>query len=193
MGSTFFGVQVVVNVFHNDPLRRRLHQAIAGAPARQSLRDKRTFWKSVSAILNEAMPVFELGYWDLIRGGKAEAEFETWTSEIEGSLATEKEEVGPAADEASRLSADKKYVLCTCLVLLRQGSNSDLTLGDRCDLPKSDWWTRQSFARLIASFPLLNFANVDADAVYLAPGSDRDGLSMEDIHGGGYEYLHPLD
>jgi hypothetical protein len=190
---TFFGVQVVVTAFHKDPLRKRLHEAIAAAPARQSLRDKRAFWKNVTAVLNEAMPVFEMGYWDLIRGGKAEEEFETWTSEIEGSLATEREEVGPAADEAIRLSADKRYVLCTMLVLVEEGSNSDLTLGERCDLPKESWWTRQSFARLIASFPLLNFANVQADAVYLAPGSDRDGLSMEDLHGDGYEYLHPLD
>jgi len=193
MKYAFFGVQVVVSVFHNDPLRRKLHEAIAGAPARQSLRDKRTFWKNVTAILNEAMPVFDMGYWDLIRGGKAEEEFESWTSEIEGSLATEKEEVGRAIDEASRLSGEKRYVLCTCLALAEEGSNSDLTLGDRCDLPKSDWWTRQTFARLIGSFPLLNFANVQADAVYLSPGSDRDGLSMEDLHGGGYEYLHPLD
>jgi hypothetical protein len=190
---TFFGVQVVVTAFHNDLLRRRLHDAIAGGPERQSLQDKRAFWKSVTAVLNEAMPVFEMGYWDLIRGGKAEAEFETWTSEIEGSLATEQDEMGGAADESIRLSADKKHVLCTMIVLLAEGSNSDLTLGERCDLPKDVWWTRQTFARLIASFPLLNFANVEADAVYLVPGSDRDGLSMEDLHGGGYEYLHPLD
>ena len=193
MSYTFFGVQVVVTAFHNDPLRRRLHDAIAGGPERQSLQDKRAFWKNVTAVLNDAMPVFEMGYWDLIRGGKAEAEFETWTSEIEGSLATEQEEMGRAADESIRLSADKKYVLCTLLVLLAEGSNSDLTLGERCDIPEEQWWTRATLARLIASFPLLNFANVEADAVYLVPGNDRDGLSMEDLHGGGYEYLHPLD
>jgi hypothetical protein len=190
---TFFGVQVVVRAFYKDPLRQRLHDAIAGAPERQSLQDKRKFWKVLTALLNDAMPVFEMGYWDLIQGGNAEAEFETWTSEIEGSLATEKEELGRAADETIRLSADKKYVLCTLIALVGQGSNSDLTLGERCDIPESKWWQRQTFAQLIATFPLLNFANVEADAVYLVPGSERDGLSMEDLHGGGYEYLRPLD
>jgi hypothetical protein len=190
---TFFGVQVVITAFHNDPLRQRLHDAISASPERQSLQDKRKFWKTITALLNDAMPVFEMGYWDLIRGGKAEAEFETWTSEIEGSLATEKEELGRAADETIRLSADKKYILCTLIVLIGEGSNSDLTLGERCDLPEAEWFTRQTFARLIGSFPLLNFANVEADAVYLVPGSERDGLSMEDLQGGGYEYLRPLD
>lgn len=193
MGFTFFGVQVAVTAFYKDPLRQRLHQAIAGTPERQSLQDKRRFWKEVTAILNEAMPVFEMGYWDLIRGDKAEAEFESWTSEIEGSLATEREEMGTAPDETVRLAADKRHVLCTLIVLVVEGSNSDLTLGERCDLPKEQWFTRHTFARLIASFPLLNFANVEADAVYLVPGNDRDGLSMEDLRGGGYEYLRPLD
>jgi hypothetical protein len=190
---TFFGVQVVVTAFHNDPLRRRLHQAIAGGQARQSLQDKRRFWKEVTAILNEAMPVFEMGFWDLIRGDRAEAEFETWTSEIEGSLATEQDEMGAAADETIRLSSDKRHVLCTLIALVAAGSNSDQTLGERCDIPEAQWWTRQTFARLIGTFPLLNFANVEADAVYLVPGNDRDGLSTEDLHGGGYEYLRPLD
>ena len=193
MDYTFFGVQVVATVFRRDPLRENLHQAIATAPDPQSLAGKRSFWKRISALLNEAMPVFELGYWDLVQGRKAEEEFESWTSAIEGGLATEREEMGKRADEVTRLSADKRYLLCTCVVLVEQGSNSDLTLGERCDLPEPTWFTRQTFAKLIATFPLLNFANVQADAVYLSPGSASDGLSMEDLHGGGYEYLRPLD
>jgi hypothetical protein len=192
MDYTFLGVQVVATVFHRDPLREKLHQTIAGTPDPQTLQQKRTFWKRISALLNEAMPVFELGYWNLIQGGKAEAEFESWTSEIEGSLATEREEMGTRADEVIRLSADKRYLLCTCVALVERGSNSDRTIGERCDLPEAAWFTRQTFARLIGTFPLLNFANVQADAVYLVPGSARDGLSVEDLHGGGYEYLRPL-
>jgi hypothetical protein len=193
MTYTFFGLQVVATVFHRDPLREKLHQLIASAPDPQTLQQKRSFWKRFSALLNEAMPVFELGYWDLVQGRKAEEEFESWTSAIEGGLATEREEMGKRADEVTRLAADKRYLLCTCVALVERGSNSDLTLGERCDLPEATWFTRQSFARLIATFPLLNFANVQADAVYLSPGSARDGLSMEDLHGGGYEYLRSLD
>ncbi|HEY0715402.1 MAG TPA: hypothetical protein VGF45_22160, partial [Polyangia bacterium] len=102
------------------------------------------------------------------------------------------EEMGAGADEVNRLSADKSYVIVTMLFLVERGSNSDLTLGERCDLPENDYFTRQTFAQLIASVPMLNFANVQADAVYLVPGNDRDGLSDEDLHGGGYEYLKPL-
>jgi hypothetical protein len=189
---TFFGVQVAVKAFFKDDFRPRLHQAIARGEEQQSLAEKRVFWKRVTTALNQGMPVFEYGFWDLIRTDAAEAEFETWCAEIEGSTSTVAEEMGEAADEVNRLSADKSYVLVTLAFLLERGSNSDLTLGERCDLPESAWLTRATFAHLIATIPMLNFANVQSDAVYLIPGNDTDGLSDDDLHGEGYEYLEPL-
>jgi hypothetical protein len=189
---TFFGVQIAVKAFFKDPLRKRLADVIAQSSAEQTLFEKRAFWKSVAAIMNEALPVFELGYWDLIRGGNAQEEFETWCSEIEGALASEAEEMGKEADEVNRLSANKDYILFTAAVLVERGSNSDLTLGERCDLPESEYFSRQTMGKLVSTFPLLNFANVSADAVYLMPGSEDDGFSRDDLFGGGYEYLKPL-
>jgi hypothetical protein len=202
---TFFGIQVAVKAFFKDDFRARLHQTVARGDAEQSLNEKRQFWKRVTAVLNEGMPVFELGFWDLLRTDNAEQEFESWCAEIEGSVATEPEEMGAAADEAHRLSAEhgvptrvrprgvqQGYVLATLAFLVERDSNSDLTLGERCDLPESAWFTRQTFAHLIATVPMLNFANVQADAIYLVPGNDRDGLSDDDLRGEGYEYLKPL-
>ena len=88
--------------------------------------------------------------------------------------------------------AELDYILLTAAVLVERGSNSDLTLGERCDLPEPDYFTRQTLAKLLATFPLLNFGNVQADAVYLMPGSEDDGFSQEDLLGGGYKYLKPL-
>ena len=192
MGKTFFGLQVAIKAFPVDSFRKQLHQIIARSGSEQSLVEKRAFWKRLTAVLDEQVSAFEYGYWDLIRGGDAEGEFEKWSSELEGALATEKEELGDAPDEISRISSAKRFVVVTLLLLLEEGSNADLTLGERCDMPESEYFTRTSFGRLIGSVPMLNFANVEADAVYLVPGSDEDGLSDEDLHGGGYEYLKPL-
>jgi hypothetical protein len=191
---TFFGVQVAVRTFFNETLRDRLHALIAasGKGGTQTLQEKRAFWKRLSATLNEAMPVFERGHWDLIRDGRAETEFETWSAEIEGALATETEELGSAADEVNRLSSERRYMLVTMMFLVELGSNADQTLGERCDIPESAWHDRQTFARLIATPPLLNFANIQADAVYLVPGNDQDGLSEDDLAGPDYAYLKPL-
>jgi len=192
MGKTFFGIQVVIKAFPVDSFRRQLHEIIARSSSEQSLTEKRAFWKRLTAVLDEQVPAFEHGFWDLIRGGRAEEEFEEWSSELEGALATEKEELGQAPDEINRISAEKRYVIVTLIFLVEEGSNADLTLGERCDMPESEYFTRTTFGRLIGTIPTLNFGNVEADAVYLVPGNDEDGLSDEDLHGGGYEYLKLL-
>jgi hypothetical protein len=183
---TFFGVQIAIQAGSGDPLRARLHEAVARAPGEQSLNEKRQFWKRICAALAGAEGGFRYGFWDLIRTEKAEEEFETWCAEIEGSVASE------ADDPVARAAGPRDHALFTLLFLLERGSNSDLTLGERCDLPESQYFTRDTFARLVASPPLLNFANVKADAVYLVPGNDEDGLTAEELRGDGYDYLKPL-
>jgi hypothetical protein len=192
MGKTFFGIQVVIRAFPVDSFRHQLHEIIAQSSTEQSLTEKRAFWKRLTAVLDEQVPAFEYGFWDLIRGNQAEGEFEEWSSELEGALATEKEELGQAPDEINRISAEKQYVIVTLIFLLEEDSNADLTLRQRCDMPESEYFTRTTVGRLIGTVPMLNFGNVEADAVYLVPGNDQDGLSDEDLHGGGYEYLKPL-
>ena len=86
---TFFGIQIAYRRYRDDTSRGRLHHIIAGADEDQTLPDKRAFWKNVVALVKGNLPHFEYGYWDFIRGAKAEGEFETWTSEIEAGLATE--------------------------------------------------------------------------------------------------------
>jgi hypothetical protein len=190
---TFFGVQIALRDFQKDDVRARLHVLIREGSEAQALHEKRAFWKRLTAIVNEAAPAFERGHWDLIRGSKAEGEFETWTSEIEGALASEPEEMGAATDEVHRLSSERYYVLVTFLFLVVEGSNSDLTLGERCDIPEKAWRTRETFQRLVGTPALLNFANVRADAVYLLPGNDSDGLSTFDLATADYAYLEPID
>jgi len=57
------------------------------------------------------------------------------------------------------------------------GTNTDQTLGERCDIADADFFQRATFVRLLDSITLMNFVNVRADAVYVVPGNDRDGLA----------------
>lgn len=190
-GYSFFGLQVLVRTTSRDPRRRALHDLLAAARA-QSLQHKRIFWQRLSGILAETTPTFERGHWDLIRGGKAQAEFDVWSAEIEGAVANAGEERIPAPAHGHRPWAERQHLLLTAMFLVAEGSNADLTLGERCDLPEAEWLDRSTFARLLATAPLLNFANVQSDAAYLVPGSAEHALSDDDILDGGYSHLKPL-
>jgi hypothetical protein len=192
MDYSFFGIQVVIAAHPKDQLRRRLHDLLAETDHEQTPDEKRSFYKRFCALVNESMPVFELGFWDLLRSRNAEDEFETWCSEIEGSMATEAEELGTEADEVYRLSTDKDYIIVTLLFLMVRDGAADRTVGRRADVPEAEWNTRQTFAQLIATAPLLDFETVRADAVYLMPGNDDDGISSDDLYGGDYKYLRML-
>jgi hypothetical protein len=194
-GFTFFGVQILARVGADGGLRQRLHEAIAqgSAAGDQSLADKRVLYKRITTLLVADAVRFDLGYWDYIAdSGKAEHEFDDWCSGLEGRLATEKEEVGAAVDDVNRLSAKPEYIAVTVCFLLEAGGNSDATVAERCDLPEADWAKRDTYVHLLETLPMLSFSSVKADAIYLVPGNEQDGLSFDDVHGGGWEYLKQL-
>jgi len=191
---TFFGIQVLFQI-GADTVRAELRKAIAAAAENpeMSLADKVLFWKGVVAAALEGAPRFDLGFWDYIADPtRAEIEFDKWTSELEAESATTAAEVGAAPAEGYRMSAKPEYVALTALFLLEKGGNSDATVADRLDLPEDEWWKRDTFVGLFETIRMLSFASVRADAVYLVPGSAEDGLSFDDVHGGGWEYLHQL-
>jgi hypothetical protein len=194
-GFTFFGIQLLVRVGADGGLRAKLHEVIAqgAAGGEQSLADKRSLYKRIAALLVADVVRFDLGYWDYIADpAQAEREFDEWCSELEGRMATEKEEIGAAVDDVNRLSAKQEYIAVTVCFLLEQGGNSDTTVAERCDIPEADWSKRDTYVRLLETLPMLSFSSVKADAVYLVPGSEQDGLSFDDVHGGGWEYLKQL-
>ncbi len=190
MDYTFLGVQAVIRTYLNDGFRRRLHEVLAESPAEQSVADKRIFYKRYTGLLLEALPHFEMGFWDYVpRPQEAEQEFDKWCSEIEGSIATEKEEVGTEIDEVSRLDSRKEFIITTMLFLLQRGGNADAMIAERADIPEEQCNTRTTYGHLISSIPMMSFASVRADAVYLVPGSDEDGISLDELQSGGWEYL----
>src|SRR5262249_14319556 len=115
MSYAFFGVQIVFQTPPGDPLKAQLHQVIREAPADQSLHEKRAFYHRLIPIVASALSKADRGYWDLIRGEKAESEYETWCSEIEGTLAQTPPEGGPYRSDASQ------YSLATALFLIEGG------------------------------------------------------------------------
>jgi hypothetical protein len=184
---TFFAIQAAVRAL---PARAQLHQIVAAAPADQSLIDKREMYTSLSRALAPHVAALDFGYWDYISDPeRAEKEFDTWVSEIEQSVGRE---VGDAPAQGVYRTRPGEYFLVSFAFLLQKGGSSDAVVAERADLPESAYFTRATFAHLLATPPMLSFASVRADAVYVIPGVDDDALTADDLRDPGYEYLRPL-
>lgn len=189
MSFSFFGLQVAFKRNSRDPLPGQLHHLLArDAAPRQSITDKLRFWKNVSSLLTPASATFEFGDWDLVRSVSAPEDYDEWVADIEASLAPDAD---ASAVDDGRPDAPPSYVIATMMALVDRGSNADETLGVGCDIPESEWLSRATFGRLISIFPLLNFVNVQADAIYLVPGRGQRGPSADDLVSDDYR-LRPL-
>jgi hypothetical protein len=190
---SFFGVQVIIGSYWEDELRSKIHHIIQNGPEEESPSEKRTFYKKIAAVLTEALPAVEYGYWDYItNSGKAEAEFQGWTNEIEASMATEEEETGESIEESNRISGEKNYIAVTMLFLLEGADSNEDVVGIIDSLAEDQYFDRETFKKLIDAVNYIDFEFSFADACFIMPGNEEDGLSFEDIHGEGWEYLKPI-
>lgn len=188
MDYTFLGFQVLFPAGRGDPLRLELSQIIRSMPDKMELVEKRGTYQRIRTLLHGSKERFERGYWDYIgESSKAETEFETWCSQLE-RLAGE-----PRArpDDAYR-SGSAGAALFTTAFLLVKGQAADEVTAERCDIAEPDFFRRHTFDLLIDTLPMLNFATVKADAVYIVPGDDDDGLTAVELADEGWAYLQPL-
>jgi len=189
----FFGVQMVINIFGEDELRKRLHQVIAGTTVSESPADKKVFYKRISALLRENVHFFEYGYWDyLTDADEATEEFSSWVTEVEASMATVDEELGTEIDEAQRLSNEKNYVVVTLAFLLEYSDALGEAIGMIESIEEDDYFTPTGFLKLVDAINYIDFEYSQGDAVFLMPGSEDDGFSWTDMRGEGWEYLKPI-
>jgi hypothetical protein len=177
---TFFGFQILLRpadaAFH-AAVRAAINQG-AAAPE-LPLAAKRVQYTHLASLLAGELPRAERGFWDLITTDKAEAEHESWCSEIEKVV-------------QEPCTGSSLYCIVSVALLVLSGSNSDNTLRERCDLEEAQFFTRDTFLHLVHTLPMLNFASVAADSIYLVPGEAGAGPTEEDLQDEGYQYLRRL-
>ena len=186
----FFGLQIIINAFGEDTLRARFAKVISEPDDSQGGEDaeaKRRYIKRVVALLLDQEAYWSEVFWDYKNvQWAAEAEFESWAAELSASTATEQEEMGETVDGATRLSSNKDFVAVTIILLLSE-PYPPAEIDD-----ESQYWLSETIGKLVRGLPLINPETIQADGVFVIPGSPEDGLSKEDLLAGGWSYLHVL-
>ena len=185
----FLGIQIAIKCFGEDTLRARFARVLEESRAtEEQVEEKRRFVRRFTALLEESNLFWAYGYWDYIDTSEAAAqEFDSWVAEIEGSMATEEEQLGTEVDDIQRTSSRKDYVVVTLAFLLDQpyGPAEEITNED-------DYFLKETFSALVQGLTHIDPRAIQADGAYVVPGNAEDGLSEDDLYGPGWEYLHML-
>ncbi len=189
----FFGLQLVINVGSDDTLRRKLYRVIQTPDSEEKPAQKRAYYKRLSAVLLESEPFFDYAFWDLILDPEAaQAEFDAWLAEIEGGMATEEEELGDTIDEQFRMAGEKQYVVVSIACLLENDTALATFRSQVESIPANESFSRPTFSTLVKALPYVDFEYSLGDAVFIMPGSPSDGISWEELHTEGWNYLRPI-
>ena len=189
----FFGVQTVIGVHTKDKLRQELHKILNNRIEEELPKDKKAFYKAVSSILIECFNAVEYAYWDyILKPIEAEEQFHGWINEIEANIAIEEYEMSEKTNEMRKLSNDKSYISVT-MVFLLEGSEQLKQFVDIIEsIPEDKIFSRNSTKKIIEAINYIDFEYSRGDACFLMPGNEEDGLSWEDIHSEGWEYLKSI-
>jgi leucyl-tRNA synthetase len=185
----FFGLQIAIKCFGEDTLRARFARVLEESRlADENVQEKRRFLKRFVALLEESELFWSYGYWDYLDDPhEAAQEFQTWVDEIEGSMATEEEELAEEIDEVIRTSNRKDYVVATLLFLL----DEPFSPADQVE-NEDDAYLKETFVSLVQGLTSIDPRHIQADGAYVVPGNEEDGVSEDDLYGPGWEHLRML-
>lgn len=185
----FFGLQLAIKSFGEDTVRARFAQVLQDErQADADVQEKRRLLRRFVALLEENELFWTYGYWDYHNEREAAlAEFNSWASEIEGSMAIEAEELGTQVDDLRRTSSRKDYVVVTLAFLLDQPYAPAEAIAH-----EDAYFLKETFSALVQGLTSIDPNAIQADGVYIVPGNAVDGLSEDDLLGPGWEYLRLL-
>ncbi len=188
----FIGFQLIVLDNAIDDLRKIIHQFIEEKDNIEKPSDKKRFFQKISHLFNEIIFAAEYGYWDFKAHNKeAEEVFNTWIAEIEES-SLNNFQVSDDENDISRISADKRYVSIS-IVMLFENTEEHNKISEKIEQIEEDkYFDKSTYIELLSYILQFNFEYLLGDAIFLVPGNDLDGLSWEDIHGEGWEYIKPI-
>ena len=94
--------------------------------------------------------------------------------------------------DIDRISADKRYVSLSILFLFENTEIHNKISEEIESINEDVFNDKVTYEALMDKIIKFDFNYLLGDAIFLVPGNDMDGLSWEDIHSEGWEYLKPI-
>lgn len=189
MLTSIFALELCLKLIPGSPLRPALQQLILTHPERAGHGHRSLLYRHVTDALLTNLTLADRGCWDYFDDHeRATNDFAMWTN---GMLTEEGARKAPSGTP-DPYRPEPRYMTFTMAMLFVQGSPTDLAVRRLCDIPQQALWNRSSFGRILQGLRAVSFASVVTDVLYLIPGDDAWGLTLQDLAEPKFEYLRQI-
>jgi hypothetical protein len=192
MPHSIFAMEVCIRLPPQSTLPAELRMLVLMAPKASTYDDKFRLYRRAADLVLANLDNVAKGCWDYFDDdAKAQSDYKMW---VNGMLTEEGARTQPSrhggGDPYRAESAG--YMTLTMAFLLVHGTPTDRQMAARCNIPQGQLWQRWVFERMLQGVPLLNFASVKSDVIYVIPGDDKWALTAQDLAEPKFNYLRPI-
>lgn len=189
MKNSLFALELCMRLVPGMPLRHALQQLVFAHPERPGHQDRYVLYSQITDLLGHNLNLAERGCWDYFDDHqRARSDYEMWS---QGMITEEGARKGPSgAPDPYR--PEPRFLTFTIAMLFVEGSATDRMMKNVCNIPQPALWNRSTFGRLLTGMRSISFASVQSDILYLIPGDEAWGLTLEDLATPKFEYLRPI-
>ncbi len=189
MLTSLFALELCVRLVPGMPLRHALQQLVFMHPEHAGHQDRHVLYSQITDLLGHNLNLAERGCWEYFDDHqRAQSDYEMWSK---GMLTEEGARTSPSGPP-DPYRPEPRYLTFTIAMLLVQGSATDKMMKNVCHIPEPELWYRRTFGRILTGMRSISFASVRSDILYLIPGDEAWGLTLEDLATPKFEYLRPI-
>jgi len=192
MPHSIFAMEVCIRLPPQSTLPAELRMLVLMAPKASTYDDKFRLYRRAADLVLANLDNVAKGCWDYFDDdAKALRDYKMW---VDGMLTEEGARTSPSRQGGGDpyRTEGAGYMTLTMAFLLVKGTSTDLQMAARCNIPQGQLWQRWVFERMLQGVPLLNFASVKSDVIYVIPGDDKWALTAQDLAEPKFNYLRPI-
>ena len=184
MEHSIFAMEVCLPL--DAGLHTRLRESVVNHPLAVGYQQKWALYRQAAEEVIAFLDHVHRGCWDYFdSNARALQDYDMW---VKGMTTEEGARTDPSG-RGDPYRGRPRYMTLTMAFLMVQGSPTDRAMASLCNVQEDHLWKRATFAHLLRNMGVVNFASVKSDVIYVIPGNDEWGLTMEDLVLQKFEYL----
>lgn len=187
MQHSIFAIELALPL--DVALHASLRNLVIDHPVRSGYGDKWDLYRSAATQMLAHLDRAERGCWDYFDDNtRALRDYDMW---VKGMTTEEGARTEPSG-MPNPYRGVATHMTVTMAFLIVANTPADTAICTLCNIPEENLWKRQTFARILSGMGELSFASVKSDVIYVIPGDDTWGLTLDDLADAKFDYLRVI-